>query len=221
MISQGIKDFYWATVGSVTILNLYFQKTIAKWRFSDKNPFFLNLGSGAMYVSGFMNVDGNLFRKKDLWLDIRYGLPFLDCSVDGIYICHVLEHFHFHAASRILRDCCRVLKQGRGVRVVLPSLEKAIRNYINKDKQWFPSWPDNFQSLGGRFNNYLLCRNQHRLMFDFSFAEELLRESGFCDCREQYWRKSVVFLPEILPLIEPEERHEFIEKSLIVEAFKK
>ena len=36
----------------------------------------LHLGCGTKYLPGFLNIDGNLFNKIDLWLDVRNGLPF-------------------------------------------------------------------------------------------------------------------------------------------------
>ena len=47
------------------------------------------------------------------------------------------------------------------------------------DAEKLPGWPDTYGSIGGRFNNFMLCKNQHRTMFDFTFLEELLKEAGF------------------------------------------
>ena len=43
-----------------------------------------------------------------------------------------------------------------------------------KTLKYRPDFPDRFQSMGGRFNNYMLCQNQHRVMCDLSFMRELL-----------------------------------------------
>lgn len=221
MVPLYIKDIYWDTVGQATRLNLYLQKILAfariRWASS---PLFLNLGSGRWYIPNFVNIDGNLFVKKDLWLDIRHGLPFRSNSVSGIYACHVLEHFHVDRSIRILRECFRSLRPGAGIRIVTPSLEKAIEAYVKQDIQWFSDWPDKYSSLGGRFNNYLLCRDQHRVMYDFSLAEELLRKVGFSMCQMLSYGSSLCFPQELLSVMEPEERREFIEKSMVAEAVK-
>jgi len=217
MVSQTAKNLYWLAFSPLSILNLYCQRVI--WRLRPVRPRLLaNLGSGSNYLPGFVNVEGNLFLRKDLWLDIRFGLPFRPRTVDAIYLCHVLEHFDFSTGQKILKECGRVLRPGGGLRIVVPSLEKTIEAFNVQDVAWFPDWPDDYHSLGGRFNNYLLCRDQHRLMFDISFAAELLHSAGFGSAETRSIGASALFSPAELRGIEPEGRREFLEKSLIVEA---
>ena len=126
-----------------------------------------------------INVDGNLFRKKDIWLDVTLGLPFPDNSIRGVYSSHLLEHLSVQEARRLLTECYRALKPGGALRMVVPSLEHAIQAYIEDKPASLPDWPDKYRSIGGRFNNLMLCRNQHATLFDFTFLEELLRDAGF------------------------------------------
>jgi len=126
-----------------------------------------------------INVDGNLFRKKDIWLDVTLGLPFQDNSVQGIYSSHLLEHLSVPEVRCLLAECYRALKPGRPLRLVVPSLEYAIQAYVEHKPAALPDWPDEYRSIGGRFNNLMLCRNQHATLLDFTFLEELLKNAGF------------------------------------------
>ncbi len=219
MISQRIKNLYLQTLGTASFVNLCY------WRLRQhlgnrRRPLFLNLGSGEKYIDGLINIDANLFLKKDLWLDVRWGLPFLDDSVQAIYTCHTLEHFDFRTVQKILRECHRVLAKGGGLRMLVPSLEKAIGAFNRGDAGWFPAWPDKYTSLGGRFNNFLLCRDQHRLMFDFSLSKELLESLGFCHIQQPPYGVSDLFSSSSLERMEPEDHRGYHERSLIVEASK-
>jgi prepilin-type processing-associated H-X9-DG protein len=188
--------------------------------FREESAVFLNLGCGAKYLEGFINVDGNLFCKKDMWLDLRNHLPFDNESVDGIYCSHVLEHFYPTELRGVLQECHRVLKQGGGIRILVPSLEKAIEAYSAGKASWFPDFPASHDSIGGRFVNYLFCDGQHRLAFDWGFADEVLRASGFDTSSLEIPVRSKV-IPRTL-LIEAEDPAEaWITSSLIVEAHKK
>lgn len=219
MISQKIKDLYLSAASGLTLMNLYCHK--ARQRVSRKrSPLLVNLGSGDKYIEGFVNIDANPLLRKDLWLDIRFGLPFAEESVRAIYLCHVLEHFDFPTAQRILRESFRVLVRGGGVRILVPSLEQAIEAFLRQDLDWFEPWPENYSSLGGRFNNFLLCKDQHRLMFDFSFASEALASAGFTSIERHSYRGSSVFSPSMLDRMEPETDRVYHERSLVIEALK-
>lgn len=219
MISQAVKDAYWFLVSPATALNLRCQTLSERLR-ARPAPLYLNLGSGHRYIDGLINVELNLFRRKDMWLDIRRGLPFRDDSVAGIYLCHVLEHFSYSDARKILAECHRVLATSGGLRIVVPSLEKAISAFVRNDAEWFLSFPDAYQSIGGKFNNEMLCRDQHRLMFDRSFMEELLVSVGLTIPVVCTTGESNVFPPSLLDRVEPEQDRQYYGRHLVVEAFR-
>jgi predicted SAM-dependent methyltransferase len=62
--------------------------------------------------------------------DLRKGIPAPDDSVDVVYHSQVLEHIDRDVAPRFLRECLRVLKPGGVLRVVVPDLERAARDYL-------------------------------------------------------------------------------------------
>lgn len=180
----------------------------------------LHLGCGDHYLSnpGFINIDGNLFCRKDLWLDITLGLPFPECSIDIIFASHLLEHLSEKQVRKVLNECYRVLKPNGAARFVTPNLRKAIEAYVQGDLNFFSNWPDRRKSIGGKFNNDMLCRDQHRLMFDFSYLQELLADAGFNKWREVTPLESAIFSAEELRAIQWEKAEDH--RSLFVEAFK-
>jgi len=193
MKSQSLKNFYYASVGKLSIFSLYWYKRIHNGGFYDA---YVNVGCGPKYVTGMINVDGNIFCKKDIWLDVALGLPFPDRRIRGIYSSHVIEHFDGKGVRKLLSEFYRVLTPGGAVRLVVPSLEYAIRAYEEGDLAKLPEWPDKYTSAGGRFNNFMLCRNQHLMMFDFGFLEELLKEAGFSDVSREAPQRSRYFRQE-------------------------
>ena len=176
MRNQQLKDLYYASFAKLTVFSYYWHRTFQRGNGSAR---YLNIGCGTKYVKGMLNIDGNIFQKKDLWLDVTLGLPFPDKSVSGIYASHILEHFDAHHAKKLLSEFYRILKPDGAVRLIVPSLEYAIRAYEEGNAAKLPGWPDTYGSIGGRFNNFMLCKNQHLTMFDFTFLEELLKVAGF------------------------------------------
>jgi len=178
MKNQYLKDLYYLSFGKISIFSYYWHRTFPSSRFENA---YINIGCGEKYLNGMINLDGNIFRKKDLWLDVTMGLPFSNASIQGIYASHIIEHFNNRNAKKLMSECFRVLKARGVVRLVVPSLEYAINAYVEGRLDSFPEWPEKYHSIGGRFNNFMLCANQHFTMFDFTFLEELLKGSGFSE----------------------------------------
>jgi predicted SAM-dependent methyltransferase len=218
MKGRVIKSIYFATLGRFTLFNYYWKK--ARLRLPPDQRIVLHLGCGAHYIDlpGFVNIDANLFRRNDLWLDITLGLPFPGESIDVVFASHLLEHFPEGTLRKVLREIHRVLKPTGGVRFITPHLRKALQAYWAEDARFFSDWPDAHVSFGGKLNNYLLCRNQHRLMFDFGYFQELLEEAGFTHCEEMSPAESHFFSPAELERIQWEKAE--THRSLFVEAFK-
>ena len=214
MISQQVKNLYFVSLAKFSILSFYWWKITHG---SAGEGGYINIGCGPKYLEGMINVDGNLFCKKDLWLDVTLGLPFPDSSLKGVYVSHVLEHFSPQKLRNLLAEFYRALQPGGGVRIVVPSLEYAVRAYQEGRGKRFPDWPEKYTSIGGRLNNFLLCANQHRLMFDFSFLEELLKEAGFSRIYREVASHSSYFGEDHLKF---ESDPSIMDSSLFVEAIK-
>lgn len=222
MRSQRFKDAVFASAAPFTLLShgvwkLRLGRAVpARLRRGDGRQVWINLGSGASPFPQFVNVDINLARRPDMWLDVRYGVPFATGTVDAIYTRHVLEHFYHDELTRVLAECHRVLRANGGVRILVPSLERACRAYLDGDDSVLMTFPRPYRSRGGRAVNLLFCDGQHRMGFDFSLMQELLEDAGFHEIRQVSRSESRLFPPSLLRDMEPDEA--WINASLIVEA---
>jgi SAM-dependent methyltransferase len=218
LLHQRYKDIAFWGIAKATLPNYFLRRYVVSPRPKD-GACDLHLGCGTKYLPGFLNIDGNLFNKIDLWLDVRNGLPFASGSVDSIYSTHMFEHFYPDELKRLLQECVRVLKNGGGIRLIVPSLESAITAYTHADSQWFyDSFPRHFDSLGGRFSNFVFCDGQHRTAFDFSYLNEVLRQAGFGNVEKSAEGKSRLY-GSTVPPFEPGDSRD-LPHSLYVEAFK-
>lgn len=217
MMHQRLKDICFEAISAATLPGYYLRKTLAQPRSASERH--LHLGCGGKYLNGFVNIDANPRLQLDMWLDVRNGLPFRDASVDSIYSTHMMEHFYPDELARVLRECHRVLRPGAGMRIIVPSLASALRAYAQGRLEWFPAqFPRPFDSLGGRFANFLFCDGQHRTAFDFDHIAEQLANAGFDpveECAEGY---SLLYGDRV-PAYDPRDLHD-LPHSLYVEAFK-
>ncbi|MCE9620500.1 MAG: methyltransferase domain-containing protein [Planctomycetes bacterium] len=143
----------------------------------------VHLGPGQKnYLDGWINVDANMFTGKcDVWADLRNPLPFHSASIDAMYSHHVIEHLPDVAAH--LKEVFRCLKPGAIYRVGGPNGDSAIAKFMQKDLNWFIDFPDKRASIGGKFENFIFCRQEHLTILTRSFLEELMTAAGFTDLR--------------------------------------
>ncbi|HTO67164.1 MAG TPA: methyltransferase domain-containing protein [Bradyrhizobium sp.] len=144
-----------------------------------------HLGPGkAKYLDGWVNVDANAFTARcDIWADLRNPLPFRDNAVDAFYSHHVIEHLpnlqlHFD-------ELYRCLKPGGVFRIGGPNGDSAIQKFISGDAGWFSDYPDKRTSIGGRFENFIFCRQEHLTILTLSYLKELAGRSGFRDLAQR------------------------------------
>jgi len=218
LLHQRYKNIVFWGISKATLPNYFLRRYVVPARRAD-GATHLHLGCGTKYLPGFLNVDANLFNKIDVWVDVRNGLPFRANSADSIYSTHMFEHFYPDELKVLLRECLRVLKAGGGIRLVVPSLESAIAAYAQQRTDWFSdSFPRHFDSLGGRFSNFIFCDGQHRTAFDFSYLNEVLREAGFREVEKSAEGQSRLYGSGVPPY-EPGDSRD-LPHSLYVEAFK-
>jgi predicted SAM-dependent methyltransferase len=139
----------------------------------------VHLGPGQKkYLTGWINVDANCISAKcDVWADLRNTLPFRTATIDCFYSHHVIEHLPdlpFHFAEML-----RCLKPGGVFRVAGPNGDMAIKKYLAGDGSWFGDFPDKRDSLGGKLENFIFCRQEHLTILTFSWVEEIARRAGF------------------------------------------
>jgi len=197
MIDQRYRDIYINLLLLPNKLNFFFQKFIV-WALLKKKPSLshLHLGCGKQYLEGFINIDANIFGKKDMWLDIRNGFPFRDNSVDSVYAHMLFEHLYPAELIFILKESYRLLKKGGGLRICVPNLAAAIEGYMAGELSWVSEFPRSFESCGGKFYNFIFCDGQHKMCFDFGLLEELLTRAGFQDIAKMDFNVSRIYPKE-------------------------
>jgi len=219
LLHQRTKDLCFLLISRGSFPNYFFRRYVKPLRGKNRHGLHLHLGCGPKYLQGFINIDANPFLKTDLWLDARNGLPFASETVDSIYATHVLEHFYPDELQGLLREFARVLKKGAGARLIVPSLSSAILAYTQGRKDWFTShFPRRYESIGGRFSNFVFCDGQHRLAFDFTYFEEVLMAAGFARVLEVSETHSKLY-PHNLMTYQPGEVLD-LPHSLYIEAFR-
>ena len=91
----------------------------------------------------------------------------------------MIEHLPEQEAH--LRDVFRMLKPGGIYRVGGPNGDNAIRKFLEEDHSWFFDWPDKYNSIGGRFNNYAFYRNEHLTLLTESYLRKIGTRAGFTE----------------------------------------
>ncbi len=184
----------------------------------------VHLGPGRNnYLEGWINLDANIISaRRDLWANLEDPLPFRRASVDLFYSHHVIEHLPDTYLVKHFRQMHAALKPGGFIRVGGPNGDMAIRKYLEGDSEWFGDFPDARDSIGGKFANFLLCRNEHRTILSPSYLEEIALKAGFTRVAEciagQTTSRPKQIGPEILrqeSWSSPTHPH-----TVIVEAFK-
>jgi len=176
MLSRSAKASFYKAVGPFMWLN----GSIYRGMRAPRSGFHkVHLGPGQKnYLQGWINVDANMFTGKcDVWTDFTRRLPFRADSIDAIYSHHVIEHLP--DLDRHFAEAYRCLKGGGIYRVGGPNGDGAIKKFNQGEFQWFSDWPEKRQSIGGRLNNFILCRNEHLAILTESYLRELMEVAGF------------------------------------------
>jgi predicted SAM-dependent methyltransferase len=181
MIRQQVKDAYFA-LARVFSLPAAWLARVRYRSHAGKGDLKLHLGCGPHYLPGMINVDGNIRRRKDLWLDLRNRLPFPDRSAGLIYCSHMLEHLYPDDALRLLGEMRRVLGDDGVVRLVVPSMEHALEIVRGEATS---SFPRTFDSPMAQAINHLFCDGQHKYGYCWELLRDFARQAGFT--RVAHW----------------------------------
>ena len=191
-----------------------------------------NIGCGTTAAPGWYNIDNSptiWFSRLPLarrllqtpaWphnvrrQNVLKGLPFNGESVDCIYSSHTFEHFTYQQSLALTKECLRALKPGGILRIVVPDLERIVRDYLADSAPMASQRFVERLQLGHNWRDLLHPGAHHSQMFDARSLLALIREGGF----ENAWvsRFGVSQIPGLLE-VELEERRR---ESLYVEARK-
>jgi SAM-dependent methyltransferase len=126
--------------------------------------------------------------------NIVKGLPVPDESCQGVYASHVLEHLTLEDFHKALDNTYRMLRTGGIFRIVVPDLEWAAREYIDRLERAQPQANSFFlreTGLGTEkkeaglkgLAHAMLNRSAHLWMWDESSLDHALQEHGFNERR--------------------------------------
>jgi SAM-dependent methyltransferase len=183
MLTRQAKAAFYLAAGPLMRLNGLVYRMFRAPGTQEEHLVKVQLGPGQRsYLDGWINVDANMFTAKcDVWSDISRHLPFRDESVDAIYSHHVIEHLPDLPAH--FREMHRVMKPGGVIRVGGPNGDSAMREYLAGNAAWFSDFPDNRASIGGRFENFIFCRQEHLTILTPSYLQEIASNAGFGNVR--------------------------------------
>jgi len=149
----------------------------------------VHLGCGPRACVGWFNIDCANFPGVNLLWDMRQPLPLADRVADLVYSEHVLEHFEYEDAIRLLREVHRILRVGGVLRIGVPNAAIYLRAYVSGDEAFFAYT----RHLGGAVrplrlpidvvNQMFRMGGHHRFAWDERSVEVALKECGFVSIR--------------------------------------
>lgn len=179
MVPQNVKDALFAVNRIAVVPNGWLARARFR-RAAAAAPLNVHLGCGTHYIDGMINCDGNVFRKIDLWLDVRQPLPFPDGSAGLVYTSHMLEHLFPNEALSLLTEIHRILTPTGVARVVVPDADHALK--IARGESTY-TWPRAFADPVAQAVNYLFCDGQHKYAYNFALLAQFAKQAGFNDVR--------------------------------------
>ncbi len=201
--------YVWAAARVATLFVWpYFRIKAAMGAFDESK---VNLGAGASRLEGWVNTDANPLRKPHVWMDVRNPWPFRAHSLAGVATSHFLEHLFDDELSSVLQNVYRILRPGGFFRISVPSLEKAVEEYVASGR----NGAQGLEERGQKF--HLICHwhGAHHQVFDFGRLRKLLLLAGFVDIKKYEFPESGFCTCE-----EVEEIDRHPDESLFVECIK-
>jgi predicted SAM-dependent methyltransferase len=180
------------------------------------NEIKINIGSGLSGIAGWQNLDNsptitlsripllNRWLKTPAWprdvrrCDVRKGLRFGSATVRFIYSSHTFEHFTCAESLALAKECLRVLEPEGVLRIVVPDLERIVREYMADPQPSAAKTLLSRMSLNHSFQDVVHPGSNHSQMFDTKALIHMLREAGFERVEASTFGQSAI--PEILEI---------------------
>jgi predicted SAM-dependent methyltransferase len=154
------------------------------------SPLRLHLGSAAAVKQGWVNID-LVGHRVDLAWNLLRPLPFPSAAADAVFHEHVLEHFSFPDALRVLQECFRVLRPGGVLRVGVPDGGAYAHAYTEGGagiiEEARPGRPTAMIAVAEVFYNH-----GHRSVYDLETLSLFMSAAGFGDIEERAFGDSAI-----------------------------
>lgn len=168
---------------------------VKDWILIDNSPnavlakfFFGKTVKKILYYLHFINkkvLDATWPNNIFFW-DVRWGLPFLNNSIDVVYACHFLEHLDSQAGEKFLNGCYRILKKDGIVRITVPNIDKVLSTYEKELKK------ADKEAATNTFLNLIFENNTHKWMYNYSTLWSLMKKCGFRKVTKRNYGKSLI-----------------------------
>lgn len=164
------------------------------------------------------NIEWNKSNKIQ-FADATKSLPLKNSSVDCIYTSHMFEHLSQEGARKFLAEARRVLESGGVLRISVPDLGIAIKEYLDSSdadlfmRSMLVEAPP-ISTLKQKVSLLAAGYRHHQWMYDGQSLSKLLTEMGFKDveiCEKGYTKISDAFGLDL---------YERFEQSVYVEGVK-
>jgi predicted SAM-dependent methyltransferase len=137
----------------------------------------VHLGSGPINMQGWVNVDARAYDHVHVVSDGFDLHEFSDGSISEIYLCHVLEHFSFIEAEKLLISLRLKIRPGGIIRISVPCFDKLVKIYEESDRNINNI---KYALMGGQEYKY----NFHKSLYTSLFLKNLLMQCGFREIKE-------------------------------------
>lgn len=115
------------------------------------------------------------------YLNVGKRFPFADASFDNVFSAHMLEHLYRAEAENCVREAYRVLRPGGVFRVLVPDLDRLVRNYDEAHPE--PMLQKIYENTQRR------DKNRHHWMYTASSLANVLRGAGFTQVERCTYRQ--------------------------------
>lgn len=140
----------------------------------------LNAGCGKNYIENWINIDINPLLKCDFVMS-AHNLEFENETFEKVMALHVIEHLGFFKTKYFLSESYRVLKDGGGILIETPHIEKTFENFLKAktslEREIILGWIYGSESL---YQNHLYC-------FPLELLEKLVSQAGFDKIRIEFY----------------------------------
>ena len=153
----------------------------------------LHIGGGWHRLDGWLNTDIDLIPGV-MFMDATKPFPFADGTIQFVYAEHMIEHIPREDATRMLRECHRVMRTGGVIRVTTPDLAVLLGLYatpLSERQHRYLSWfcqtflpheptPNAVAAINAHFRMW-----GHQFVYDETTLAGALREAGFTSVRRR------------------------------------
>ena len=143
----------------------------------NSNGLKIHLGPGEVNMQGWINIDARKMDHTHLTVNSFNLKEFTDGEVDQIYLCHVLEHFSFMEAKKLISVFHKKLKPNGILRISVPCFDSIIKIYkdTNNNLNYVK-----YALMGGQDYKY----NFHYSVYNKKILKDLYENSGFFEIEE-------------------------------------